>query len=94
MDLRDDRRDLWSGFGDGLARAFEFAVTPAIFAGIGLFIDRRVELFPVFTIALLVFALIGMFVRMWFGYDAQMKAHEARGSWQPRTVHDDPRSST
>ena len=82
MNLLDDKRDLWNGFGDGLARAFEFAVTPAIFAGIGLVIDRRIGLFPVLTIGLLVFSLVGMFIKLWFTYDAQMRSIEEQGAWR------------
>lgn len=80
MDKRDTR-DLYNGFGNGLSRAFELAVTPAVFGGIGYLLDRRFDMVPVFTIALLVLALVGMFVRMWYGYDAEMKAHEATGPW-------------
>ncbi len=80
MDKRDTR-DLYNGFGNGLARAFEIAVTPAVFGGIGYAVDRAVDKVPVFTIVLLLFALVGMFVRLWYGYDAEMKAHEASGPW-------------
>jgi hypothetical protein len=80
LDKRDTR-DLYNGFGNGLSRAFELAVTPAVFGGIGYVLDRRFDLVPVLTIALLLLALVGMFVRMWYGYDAEMKAHEATGPW-------------
>lgn len=80
MDKRDTR-DLYNGFGNGLARAFELAVTPAVFGGIGYAVDRSIGTVPLVTIGLLLFALVGMFVRMWYGYDAEMKAHEARGPW-------------
>jgi len=78
VELRDFRRDSYNGFGEGLARAFELAFTPAIFAGIGLGIDSLIGTVPVFTIALLVFAFVGMFVRMWFGYDHAMQRHESK----------------
>jgi len=39
----------------------------------------------VFTVSLLVFALIGTSVRMYFDYVEQMKAHEARGPWARTT---------
>ena len=45
MELHE-RRDMYNGFGDGLARAFELAVTPVVFGGIGFGLDaemRRVE---------------------------------------------------
>lgn len=78
------KRDLYNGFGNGLSRAFELAVTPAVFGGIGYVLDRVFGLVPVLTIALLLLSLVGMFVRMWYGYDAEMKAHEARGPWGAR----------
>lgn len=83
MDLigSTDRRDLYNGFGDGLARAFEFAVTPIIFLAMGYGLDRWLGLFPLFTIALLIFSLTGQFLMMWIRYDAEMKAHEADAVW-------------
>lgn len=80
MDLAD-RRELYNGFGDGLARAFELAVTPAIFGLMGYGLDRWLGLFPLFTIVLLLFALVGEFVMMWIRYDAEMKRHEADAVW-------------
>ncbi|MDQ3756951.1 MAG: AtpZ/AtpI family protein [Actinomycetota bacterium] len=76
-----DKRDLYNGFGNGLSRAFEFAVTPVVFGGLGYALDRRLDLVPVVTIVATLLALAGMFVRMWYGYDAEMKAHEAHGPW-------------
>lgn len=80
VDLRD-RRELYNGFGDGLSRAFEFAVTPAVFGAMGYAVDRAVGVTPVFTIALLLFAVVGMFVKLWFAYDAEMRRHESRAAW-------------
>jgi len=71
------RRDLHRGFGGAFSAAFELALTPAVFAGLGYLLDGWLGLFPVFTLGLLGFALVGMFVRAWYAYDAQMRAHEA-----------------
>jgi F0F1-type ATP synthase assembly protein I len=60
---QNDKRGLYNGFGDGLAQAFEFAVTPAIFGAIGYVIDRVLGIVPVFTIILSLFCLIGIFVK-------------------------------
>jgi hypothetical protein len=79
-----DRRDLYNGFGDGLARAFEFAVTPVIFGAMGYGLDRWLGIFPLLTITLLLFALTGQFVMMWIRYDAEMRAHEAGAVWNRR----------
>jgi hypothetical protein len=72
---------LYNGFGNALARGFELVVTPTLFALIGHFIDHRMHTRIVFTVSLLLFALIGMSVRMYFGYVEEMKAHEAKGPW-------------
>ena len=83
MDVRD-RRDLYNGFGDGLSRAFELAVTPVVFGFFGFLADRWLGIVPVLTITAAVFALCGGFVRMWYAYDAQMKVHESAGPWSRR----------
>ena len=70
------RRELNNGFGDTMARSFEFAVTPVIFAGIGYVIDRIVGTTLVFTIGLLVFALAGVLIRWYYDYDLKIKKVE------------------
>ncbi len=80
MDLRD-RRETYNGFGEALARAFEFAVTPMIFGLGGYGLDRLFGTLPIFTIVLIVLALVGMFVKLWFAYDTEMKVQESRGPW-------------
>jgi hypothetical protein len=72
------RRETNKGLGDGLALAFEIAVTPTIFGIIGYMLDRWLGIVPVLTITLGLVAMIGMFVRMWYGYDLQMREQEAR----------------
>jgi F0F1-type ATP synthase assembly protein I len=78
---QNDKRDLYNGFGDGLALAFEFAVTPAIFGGLGYLLDRAVGTIPVFTIIFALLCIVGMFVKVWYGYDASMREHEANAPW-------------
>jgi F0F1-type ATP synthase assembly protein I len=81
---QNDKRGLYNGFGDGLAQAFEFAVTPAIFGVIGYFIDRAIGTVPLFTIILSLFCIVGIFVKTWYVYDAEMKAHEEASPWASR----------
>lgn len=69
------------GFGDGMSRAFELAVTPLVFGAIGFGLDRALDTSPVFTVGLAVFAVIGMMIRLWFGYDVEMREHEASSAW-------------
>ncbi len=80
MDGRD-QRDMYRGFGDGFTRAFEMALTPAVFGGLGYLLDRWIGVLPVFTILLFLTAVFGQFVKMYYTYDARMKAHEAAGPW-------------
>lgn len=77
------QRDLYNGAGEGMNRAFELALTPAIIGGFGYLLDRWLGLLPVFTIVFFLIAVAGVIARMWYGYDAQMKAHEASGPWAP-----------
>lgn len=76
-----DKRDLYNGFGDTLARAIEFVAAPVIFALVGAALDRRFDLTPVLTVTLLVLGLSGTFARTWFAYVESMKAEEAKGPW-------------
>ena len=78
--------DLYNGAGEGLNRAFELAVTPAIIGGFGYGLDRWLGLLPVFTIVFFLIAMGGVIARMWYGYDARMKEHEAAGPWAPRVT--------
>ena len=80
MDGRD-QRDMYRGFGDGFTRAFELALTPAVFAGFGYLLDKRIGILPVLTIVFFLMAIAGQFVKMYYAYDARMKVHEAAGPW-------------
>lgn len=77
-----ERRELYNGFGDTLARAFEFAGTPLLFGFIGHYLDGRLGTGPALTVLLVVFALAGVTVRMYYGYVAAMEAHEAKAAWK------------
>jgi Flp pilus assembly protein TadB len=75
------RQETYQGFGDTLAVAFELAVTPVVFGLIGYGLDRWLGVVPLLTTLLVVFAIAGLSVRMWFDYDTRMKALEAQGPW-------------
>jgi len=55
----------------------DVALTLLVFLGLGALIDSWLGIFPVFTIALVLFAAVGTFIRMKFVYDATMERHEA-----------------
>lgn len=73
--------ELYNGFGEGLQRAFELALTPAIIGGFGYLLDRWLGLLPILTIVFFLVGMGGVIARMWYGYDARMKEHEASGPW-------------
>lgn len=73
--------DLYNGFGEGLQRAFELALTPAIIGGFGYLLDRWLGLLPILTLVFFRIGMGGVIARMWYGYDARMKEHEAAGPW-------------
>jgi len=75
------RQDLYNGFGNGLALAFELALTPAIFGLIGYGLDRWLGLLPVLTIAFVLLAVAGLSVRQFAAYTVRMTQHEAEGPW-------------
>ena len=77
VDLRD-RRETYNGFGNALSRAIELVVTPFAFGLLGYGLDRWLGTSPVFLIVLVAFAIVGMAVRMYYGYATEMKAHEER----------------
>jgi hypothetical protein len=74
-------RDTYRGFGDGFSRAFELAVTPALFGLAGYGLDRWLGIVPVFTLVFSLWAVTALFIRTWYDYVERMKAHEATGPW-------------
>jgi len=73
--------ELYNGAGEGMARAFELALTPAIIGGFGYLLDRWLGLLPVLTIVFFLVAMVGLVARLWYAYDAEMKLHENAGPW-------------
>lgn len=88
------RRQLYQGFGDTLAVAFELAFTPVIVGLMGYGLDRWLGTLPIFTIVLVLIAVVGLSARMWYGYDARMRVHEANGPWARRVPAPPPPPGT
>jgi F0F1-type ATP synthase assembly protein I len=74
----DYKRQSYQGLGDGMSRAIELAITPAIFGGLGYLLDQKLNTQPIFMIVLVVLTLIGMFVRNWAAYKIKMQELEAQ----------------
>jgi F0F1-type ATP synthase assembly protein I len=75
------KRELNNGFGDTLARAFEFAVTPALFGFLGHLLDTRLGTSPLLLLAFAGFAVAGMSVKLFYAYDQAMQAQEKGRPW-------------
>ena len=86
---KNPQRTRGNGADAGLGQGMELAITVAIFLGIGAGIDAAAGTWPIFTIALTVFAMAGASVRMWFDYDARMRRLEAERA-AARTAHQNP----
>ncbi|MGC1512112.1 MAG: AtpZ/AtpI family protein [Acidimicrobiales bacterium] len=91
MDLRE-RRDLNNGLDTGMSRAMELVLTPLLFAGAGIMLDRWLDTSPVFAVVLGVLALIGVSYMTWFRYEMEMREHDRSGPWATRAARTSPGS--
>ncbi len=76
--------------GQTLGRGMDFALVVLVFLGIGYGLDRWLGTRPLFMVGLVVFSVVGQFIKMYFEYTATMQQLEAertagRAS-SPRTV--------
>ncbi|HEX2576929.1 MAG TPA: AtpZ/AtpI family protein [Aquihabitans sp.] len=69
------------GYGDAMGRGFELALTLAAMTGIGWLLDRWAGTEPIFTLVLGVIGFVGISVKLWIGYDLEMRKHEAGAVW-------------
>lgn len=63
------------------AGGWELALSPVLLALIGYGLDRWFGIVPVLTVAFAVVGLVGAVTKLYFGYRAEMEAHEAAGPW-------------
>jgi hypothetical protein len=72
------KRELNKGFGDALQVAVELAVTPAIFALAGWWIDGRLGTFPAFFLVLFLFTFSYVAWKQYRLYQDRMVREERR----------------
>ncbi len=60
---------------------YELAVVVVLFTLGGLALDRWLGIVPVFTIVLTLLGAVGVGVKVWVGYDRQMRQLEQEGPW-------------
>jgi F0F1-type ATP synthase assembly protein I len=79
-----ERGRLYSGFGDALGLAVELAGVTVVFALLGLWLDSRFGTRPAFLLVGIVFAVVGLGVRAYYTYSAQMAREEEGKPWARR----------
>ena len=75
------RRQLNRGFNDGLTRAVEIVGTPLLLGYVGFLLDGWLGIRPALTLVLGLVGISGIFVKLWLGYDREMRKHEAEAVW-------------
>jgi F0F1-type ATP synthase assembly protein I len=78
---QDERRHLNQGFGAALNNAFEIALVPVFFAGLGWLLDRFLGTGWLFAAGFAVLGLAGTFVKLYYRYNDQMLRLEEAGPW-------------
>ena len=76
--MSSDRRDLYNGFGDTLARAFEVVITPFIFGVFGWWIDGRIGTRPLFALVLGILVFVYELWKLSKGYVRNMEIEERK----------------
>ena len=60
-----------------LGKGMDFALVVLVFLGIGWAVDSWLGTRPGFMIGLVLFAVVGQFIKMYYDYKAAMEAHAA-----------------
>ena len=72
---------MWNGFSIALGTAFELVGTTVVFTLFGLWLDSRFGTRPVFTVALMLLAVLGLSVSAYYRYKDQIRREEEGKPW-------------
>jgi len=64
-----------------MGRGLELALTLVVVGGFGWIIDRIVGTYPLFTVIFSVAGFAGITVKLWLGYDLEMRKLDQDGIW-------------
>ena len=78
----EERQATWQGFSDALARAVEFVAVPMLFALFGYWLDHVFGISPVLAIGLGLIGLVGVVLRTYYWYQADMAREEEGKPWK------------
>ena len=80
--------DTSRGYSTAMGRGFELAITLAVMVGIGLLADRIFGTAPLFVIIFSILGFGGITVKLFLGYDLEMKKHEEGAIWNRKAGSD------
>lgn len=69
------------GYSSAMSRGLELAVTLVLMVGLGWLVDRWFGTYPLFTIVFSVVGFAGIGVKLWLGYDLEMRKEEEGAIW-------------
>ena len=74
----EQKQELSDGVFNQSHGSFELVLGPAILAFVGLWIDRRLDVIPLFTLLLAAAGFVGAVAKLYFGYRHAMSDAGAR----------------
>jgi F0F1-type ATP synthase assembly protein I len=77
-DTTSERRELTNGFGNALAKAFELALTPAIFGFLGWLLDRWLGTAPLFLVLFVVIVFVYEAWKLLSAYSRDLADQQAK----------------
>lgn len=74
------------GYGEAMGRGLELTLTVAAMTGIGWLLDRVAGTAPLFIAIFSVVGFVGICVKLWVGYDLEMRKHDEGAIWSRSTA--------
>ncbi|MCU1354601.1 MAG: hypothetical protein JWM89_19 [Acidimicrobiales bacterium] len=69
------------GYGEAMGRGLELALTLLVMVGLGLLVDHLAGTSPLFVIVFSVLGFAGISVKLYLGYDLEMRKHDDGAVW-------------
>lgn len=92
--VRPQRDGDAGGHTTGWGRGTELALTPLVFVGIGWGLDRLAGTTPWLTLLVATLGITGTMVKIWLGYDRDMRAQDVGKPWARGQVSTQPCATT
>lgn len=78
-------KSLNRGYGDAMGRGLELAMTLVFMVAIGRLADFIFGTYPICTIVFSILGFAGITVKLFLGYDLEMKKHEEDAIWNRKS---------